>query len=273
MTIPDFLSQNFCRFYYRVDHGVSDVNTILASLTAQLVTAPVAADKWTENPAGTFTSPAYHGKYMVIAFSRIAADKLQAIVYDNTGVVICQRRIQIDIVAGLYKDVVYFTGKYYCVIDSRRATGEMFWAFLAIPKPADDYNGCPYPVFANGYRDSNNNVDGYGALFQLFGRDNGVAGPLYRVRHMCDMANNDFSPRSPDQRRMFHDLYVQQPFPQGYYCWVGRMCQALIGCGHIDEGVEKLVPIDDGTMGTFEATSMIRPGTVMYSTRLFMRKA
>jgi hypothetical protein len=73
-------------------------------------------------------------------------------------------------------------------------------------------------------------------------------------------------------RGLYDECLISQNVGGTIY-WTGRLCQTLLGPGYpVTIGAEALVPIDDGTMATFKATSLTDTGGI-YRYRLWMRKA
>lgn len=270
MSIPRHLSPDYCDFRYTQLNWITDVNSILTALTAQLVTAPAAAHKWTEAPAGTFTSPSdSEGRYLVCAFSRIAAGNLQMVLTDHYGNTICTRRLQID-TTGTIVDI--YSGTHYVFIDSLRTTGEQLFAFL-VDTAMEDPRLFPYPAAGGGYRSSADAIDGNGDYGNLYMMD-GTTGAAVRVRFMSvnhDTAGGTVTGSvTRGNRKLWFDYDIG--FTSSLY-FVGRLPQALLSYynGTANE-MEWVVPLDDGITGVFRGTSWISTGAVA-NARFHLRKS
>lgn len=250
MTVPRFLDTTYCDANYTRLVGITDVADILAQLTAQLVTNPAAGYKWTEAPAGTFTSPVdAEGRTIVCAFSRISAANLQMILSCG-GTTLCTRRIQIDW-GGTNVDV--YSGKYYVAIDSLRATAEFMIAFLVESTPVPEASNI-YPGAGTGYRTNADAVDGNGAYGFLYAINpagtlavaNRIRCPAYTIAAAAQTGL-----MAPSGRVLFYDA----PIGVATYGWLGRPCQMLVGYQSA-QGTMLYTPVDtDGTLGYFRATS------------------
>lgn len=265
--IPKAYNPDYCDYQYHVDYLVSDVNTVLTSLTAQLVTAPVAANKWVENPAGTFENPSGDIK---LAFSRIAADILQMVAYNRTAQTICTRRARIA--AGTpYYEVRYYTGAYYCFVDCVRGTsqGETLMGFVVNPEysvPADmDFE----PAMAGGYRSSASVADGLGGYGMLFAWDIAAWSSVARMFKFEDASGAAPEVVTPTQNLVFTDVPVTKLDNPSNNRYFAKLPQAVIGPSSIASGFGLKVPITDGTMATFEGTSLSNG----VGSRLYLRKA
>jgi hypothetical protein len=127
MAVPNFLSSNF---RYLSTAAVTDVNTIIADLMAELVTGPAAADKWTDvGGAGTgpFKSPvnSIDGSYITMVCTRISATRISYTTTDSFATLMQNVDTRQDIDAG-GTEIRYFTGPNHCCVDSVRATPEAF---------------------------------------------------------------------------------------------------------------------------------------------------
>lgn len=250
MTLPNFLDSAYCDFRHKVDCGVTDFNTTLATLTDLLVTQPAAGCKWTENPAGTFQSQNdTSGRFIKLVFTRISATNLQMQVIDHNAVTICTRRIQTD--SG--RTIRVYTGKFYCMIEAARATPECFVAFLVDPTP-EPLASVPNPSFGIGFRTSGDVSDGLGGIGYLYAIDNVAVANVRRAGLWNNLtALNYWSPLAPTGRFWFSPLRVSQNISTVWH-WAGQMPQTLYGSGDIPPGVIVRIPIDDGVIGEFMAT-------------------
>lgn len=264
MAVPAFLNTTICDARH-TRLLVTDVNTILAALTAQLVTAPAAAFKWTEAPAGTFTSPADpNGRTITCAFSRIAATNLQMILTDDGATTICTRRIQVD-GTGTFVDL--FTGAFYVFISSLRATTEPMFAFLVDSTP-DTPGSVPNPAFGNAYRSNADAADGNCDLGEMYGIDNAGVALLNRIRsHYYTMAPLAIgTPQYPSMRRPLVDALITQDIGGSWY-WVGRPYQMLLGYATAVD-VRRTVAIDNGVTAVFRGA-----GWTNAQARIYVRES
>lgn len=250
MTIPNFLSKDLCDFRYTQLTGITDVSSILTALTAQLVTAPATAHKWTEAPAGTFTSSQDpNGRYIVCAFSRIAATNLQMVMTDHNGIVICTRRMQIS---GAGTTVDIYTGRFYVLIESVLATVEPMMAFLTNDY-LDSYGDDDYPAFGNAHRSSADAADGNCDYGELYGVDySPVPAAVNRFRatgYTCYAGAFTTNPIYSGRYRLT-ECTIKRGFG-GVYIWTSRLYHALVGIIYAGWDREVRVVFDDGTVGTF----------------------
>jgi len=271
MTVPNFLSSSFAPFRYYTER-VTDMTSVLTTLTAELVTNPALADKWTEAPAGTFQCPSdASGRWMKCAFTRISANVMQMILTDNSGNTICTRRAS-GTTAGFY--ATYYTGKFHCFLEFMSESTSPAYNFLSawlMDITPDPLASCPYPVVGNGTLNSGGNADGYGVIQYLFAVDGAVPAATQRMKGSATIGNTSVNMSMPSGRGFYDECLISQNVGGTIY-WTGRLCQALLGPGlPTAVGVETQVPVDDGTMATFKATLLNE--TTPYRWRLWMRKA
>ena len=135
MSAPNYLSSYF---RYKESIGVVDVNTVIADLRDELVTQPVAPNKWTEPVVGTFQSPARaDGIFFSITVARVSATRISYVVKDQSGMLVNnQTTTQQDIDAG-GSTVHYYTGPFHVCVTTERATPEAFMCgvFDTAPDP------------------------------------------------------------------------------------------------------------------------------------------
>lgn len=251
MTVPNFLSSSYCDFRFTKLWGITDVSSILTALTAQLVTAPAAANKWTENPAGTFQSPSdASGRYIKCAFTRVAATNLQMVLTDHNVVTICTRRIQISGAT----NVDLYTGKFYVVIDSLVATPEIMLAFLLDPSP-EALASVPNPAFGNAYRSAADAADGNCDYGELYAIDNAGVALLQRLQGKSVNTGGSVFPYVAQYfRAIVNDFAIRQNVG-GFLYWAGRMPQALMWYEGIAQGSIRKAALDNSNFGLFRGTS------------------
>lgn len=266
MTLPGFLNPSVCDYQYTLMAGVTDVNQILAQLTTQLTVTPPVAARWTEAPAGTFTSPSDSaGRYIVCAFSRVAASLLRMILTDHHGITICNRICQINVVG---TDTEVYTGSFYIVIEPHLAGPSILLAYLVDMTP-EKAVGNPYPAIGAGYLSSGGAVDGFGAYGYFYAVDTMAAAVLQRlVATTFTFGGAAYPLLMPSGRYIFERGYVYQLFRTTSII-TGGLWQSLVGYEGVVAFNDVTVPLGNGSTGVFRATNW---GTVNRG-RLYVRKA
>ncbi len=261
MASPDFLSDTICPWYYHQSTGITDVNTIISDMRTALVTNL----SWTEPTTALFQSPVDSaGRFMDVLATRISATNIEFRVRDFRGGTICTERIQIDATAS----VNYFAGKYYCVVESLRATPELLrmWILEQTPDSAGS-NG--YYAIAHAYRTAGDAADGSEAASRFYAFESGVAAIANRNHLTNSMAGSVITLTDAAGSLMYLEaaLYIA---PTGVARWAGRLYQAFFCDSGIAFATDKTVPIDDaGTTATFRVVGLPSVGNY----RLCVRKA
>lgn len=264
MTAPDFLNSAVVPFYYTQTTGITDVNTIISDVRTVLVTNL----SWTEPTTALFQSPSdASGKFLDVLLTRITATNLEVRLRDYRGSALFTRRIQIDATAS----VNYFGNKYGLVIESLRATPEIFRGGLLDPAP-DSLSDVDNRIVGNAYRNNADGIDAAaGEVASLFAFDNGAAGVVSRlIMPWRQTTNTDVSGIDGAATLMYRDSYIRITQASGADRASGRMYQALLCDNSLAFATDKVVPTDDaGATGTFRVIGL----TTIVGTRVMYRKA
>lgn len=179
MAIPDFLSDTVNAPGDASDAAVTDVNTIIATVRANLVTA----GNWTEPSTALFKSVVDSaGHFIDVLLTRIAATNLEWRVRDKNANVILTRRIQVT-AGGV--TVEYYWGNFHLVVCSRTATAEVAQAFLLDPTAiGDSLSAAPNRAVGGAYRSAADATDANSiAVGNYFAWDNGASAQFYRQEY------------------------------------------------------------------------------------------
>lgn len=268
MTIPNFLSSSFAPYRYATER-ITDVASCLTTLRTELT-----ALGWAETPplSNIYYSPAdASGRYMIATFSKTSATRLQVALANYTppgpSIALMTRAMDISGTA----DIFYYTGKFHFFVQSlySSGTGEFVAGWLIDCTP-DALPSCPYPVVGDGSRNSSGTLDGFGVVQYMIALDNGSPVPVQRMKGPVAYGGTVVTMSMASGRGFFDEYLISQNVGGTWY-WTGRLCQTLLGPGTPRAiGLELQVPIDDGTMATFKATSLVDTN---YQYRLFMRKS
>jgi len=260
MSVPNFLSGNF-RYLSRP--GVTDVNTIISDLASEL-----AANGWTDigSPpgGGPFKSPvnATDGSYFKLTLTRVSATALLLLINDMFGTAINYDTsgAQQYIDAG-GTEIRCFSGPDYVVVESMRATPEVFWAQRLNVWPETPGLVRPTFVVQYGPRDHSGNLGNLTWAFLNLRELNGGFSNR-QGGHVIVRSGN--APGSPiglfvttSGAYMFEPLdlvdatYTSQP---SYL--LGRCPQCLLVDQQHLAGTEFTVPIDTGTTGVFKVSGL-----------------
>jgi hypothetical protein len=184
MTIPNFLSDTVNQ-PGDYSESLSDVATIITTARTKLVTNGT----WTEPSTALFKTPSdAGGLWFDVLLTAIDTDTLECRVRDKDANVVMTRRI--DINAGA-TTVDYYWGNFHLVIVSRRATAEVFQAFLIDPTAlADQASGVPNRVLSAAYRSTAGTVDSHSINSgNYWAWDNGAASQWYRAEYRGNDGN------------------------------------------------------------------------------------
>lgn len=251
MAVPDFLAHSF---RYKVTLAVTDVNTIISDLNAELVTNPAAADKWTDlggSGVGPFKSPvAADGSYMKITLTRASATSLDIVVNDTNGLLVnnqTSNKIYID-AAGTTVRLV--TGPDICLINSDRATQECFFCARLNIWPQDPLKVRASFIASMGPRNNAGTLQNQNwyNCFSLLQYGTSYQSSIYSVNYSVD------NPATESHLISVTGAYIFMPwlFVGGsYHLLMGRVPQMLLVDGNAVLGTEFTVPVDVGVNGTF----------------------
>lgn len=265
MGSPDFVNAAVVDFDYAQDTGVTDVNTIIASVRTRLVTNL----GWTEPTTALFQSPAIPGstKFMDILLTRITATNLEIRVRDFRAQTLITRRIQID---GAGTSVNYFATSLGIWIESLRATAEIGGGTLLELSPMA-MTVLDNIIVANAFRTSGDTNDsGFITTFQLFAFDNASATNANRVfpnNQNNTPANVNFTTGALTP--LYKDILVRIN-QAGANVITGRLPQAYLIDSNIAFGTDKTVPYDDSNNATWRCIGL---ATGTNAVRAALRKA
>lgn len=248
MTVPSFLQSSF---FFNQDFNVTDVSTIITSLTTILTTQTPA---WTSPSAGVFKSPVdAAGRFMTITLVATTALRLSWVVTDQNNVVVCSREIDIDGTPG--DTVNYYSGQYHLYVETLRGgTPEWAGAFMIDPDPYA-LNSLQNYVMGNAFRSAGGSVDGQASQFdQWFMLENGVSTVRNRCRGWTVDTSNTVIGLNDFQGNI-------QVFPQNIAgvpsvntVWLGNSYQTYVTASSVSYGTTKQVAVDNSTLAFFRVT-------------------
>ncbi|MGH9461070.1 MAG: hypothetical protein ACRD5D_00550 [Candidatus Polarisedimenticolia bacterium] len=173
MGVISFMATGFFR---TSGTGITDVQDILDELDDALTAQLDVEDRWTEAPAGTFTSPAdLAGRQMKIVVARDSATRMLFDVKDQNGLTI--RDGSIDIAATANFRIWCGPHHVYVEVDDGAGAYEVARASMLDPRP-EVLNAHQRYVVGMTTRDGSGNLDGNSPLpeFWSFFDTGGVAG-------------------------------------------------------------------------------------------------
>ncbi len=249
MAAPDFINDTICPWYYHNSTGITDVNTIITDLRTALVTNL----SWTEPSTALFQSPVDSaGRFMDILVTRIAATNVEFRLRDFRSATLCTKRIQIDATAS----VNYFAGKYYCYVESLRATIEIFQANILEQTP-DTAASLGNYLLGNGYRNNADTPTNGDTVGQHFAFDNGTGTIVgSRMRGTSNSAGTAAAALTTPGTLLYEEatFWVQQASANRYS---GRLYQQFLCDSSIAFAADKVIPVDDaGTTATFRVIGL-----------------
>lgn len=157
MPRPRHVDDGVCPFGFRSDAAMTDFNTFLTNINTELVTNL----SWTSPGTNLYQSPAdAGGRWIDLLFTRISATNLEIRMRDHLGRTVFTRRIQI---AAGGTTVEYYTGKFYCVIQSLQATAELIQAYLMEPSPDTERALYSYGILGTAFRTTGDANDTQGS--------------------------------------------------------------------------------------------------------------
>ncbi len=270
MTSPRHLDTTICPYSYHLPAAITDVETggvgIITNLRAYLV-----ALGWTEPSTALFKSPSDDGgHWMDILVTRISATEIEFRVRDHKVHTIITRRIDID---GAGTVITYYTGKFFCRVDSLRATSEPFWAEMLETAP-DLVEWVPDVVFAGAYRNNSGAADnftsnvGYGYMWET----ETAAATLRQDRGYnasCDEGGSARGLLNGDGSPLYQDFGIANMGSVSQMRQVGRLYHAVLCDSSLTLQSDKPVPVDDNTTATFRVFGLATTS----SCRLMYRKS
>lgn len=272
MTIPNFLSNAYAPFRYYTER-VGVVGEIITRLRSELT-----ALGWTEPVANTFQCPSDGaGHWMRCYFYQYSGAVLQMSLSDQNGTTICIRTLSVTSGGAVF----YYTGKFHCFIEALNNDATGVYSYLAaflLDTTPDPPASSPSHVIGNGATNSVGGYDGQGLFERWFALDNAAAQVANRLRGPVTFGGSTYAMTMASGRGIFDECLIYQLIGgsgAANYVWTGRFCQALIGPTVPNiVGAEYQIPIDDGTVATFKATShFYLSGVYPYPCRLWMRKS
>lgn len=264
MAVPVFLNT---AYRYLSTLAVTDVNTIISDLNAELLALP---DPWIDNGGvgtGPWQSPTRaDGAFIKITAARISATRISWIVNDHNDMLVnnaTDTRQDID-AAGT--EIRYFTGPFHVCVDSIRAAPETWFCAILDKTPEDLANPRPTYVAHKAPRDTAGTLDGsryWSYLWMLIvGGTAYTSGYTYAAIRLPQVQVVDrltvsgalmFVPYEIQENDWFH----------------GRIPQVLLVDSGQAFGAELVVPLDTGVSGTFKVVGCI----TVYDGRIAFRKA
>lgn len=264
---------NFEPTPFMFSETISDVNDVLTTLTARLVTTPSALEKWTEGPAGTFTSPVDgFGRFVTLIFTAASATQLNLRVLDqNTATLINTAGNIRSIVIGGPTVFRYFTCSKFAYIqtepDFQHLGGGMLTAF-----PESEGGNANY-CYAHGTNNNGGVAEGFGAyVTQYFMLDNGSPNLASRlVRKDVSIDGTAFNMQAGTGAFRYEAAEFRANY-SGVNRVAGRIFNAYTCDSSLAPGVTRTLPIgNSGETGLFRVLGTnVQPGTVM---RIMLRIA
>jgi len=263
MTKPIVFDEGVCPFGFRQDLTMTDYNTFLTNISTELVTNR----GWTNPSSNLYQCPADSGgRWIDILFTRITATDLECRVRDQLGRTLCTRRIQIA-VAGT--NVNYYTGKFYCIIESLQTTSEIFQAMITEPSPDGESDMAFCSALGTGYRTTADVVDGIGDQpGEYFGWEDTAAANRQRLQTSVDTGNVAI-PFILVSGNLMYEPVVVDNLVAGVARWIGQLYQSVICDSSIAFQADKTVMIDDAVSATFRVIGLATINT----NRMMVRKA
>ena len=262
MTKPTFLDESYCPFGFRQDAGMTDFNTFLTNIATEL-----SARGWTNPGTNLYQSPADNGgRWIDILFTRILATNLECRVRDQLGRTICTRRFQIDATG---TNVNYYTGKFYCVIDSLRATAEQFQAHITEPSPDAESDIALCTAFAGAFRTTADVADGLSDQpGEFFAWEDTAAAQRQRLQTSVDTSNAAIAHIMVSGSLIYEPVTLAN-LVGGVLSWAGQLYHSLTCDSSIALQTDKTLMIDDAVSATFRVIGL----ATVNSDRIAMRKA
>jgi hypothetical protein len=257
MAVPNFLSGNY---RYLSTAGVTNVNTIITDLNAELITNGV----WTGGVTGTPGTTNYtltatsavrsDGAYAVLVAVWVSATRIKFTFTDRFSLLVNnQTDTRLDIDAG-GTEVRYYTNAFGLCVDSNRATPECFIAGMLDRTPATfaiPHESC---YASAGPR---NNA---GTLTTQTIRDVFLLAPggtAYATGTSAGFVAHQPLTGTMDRYSMTGAYFcTTYEFCTSQYS-MGRVFQAIMVPSTLAFGTEIVVPIDTGTTGTFKVVGLV----------------
>lgn len=271
MASPRHLDTTVCPYEYHQIGPLTDVETGGVGIISSLRTYLVTNQGWTEPTTNLFKSPPdSFGRFYDLLFTRIAAGNLEIRMRDDRAHTLFTKRIQID-VAGT--SVRIWAGKFFCRVESLRATSEVLWTEFIDESP-DPLGSHVDVVLGNAYRTSADSADGNGSTI-MYGimwetdvaaaaqrNDRGYGGSV-------DTAGAGVTMIYGDGSLYYGEVGVAQFASGSYFRQVGRLFHAMLCDSNIAFATEKTLPVDGNNTATFKVVGL---GTLVTS-RLMYRKS
>ena len=247
MAVPDFLNHGF-RYFTRA--GVTDVNTIISDLMSELVTNGSFTDVGGTG-VGPFKSPVgADGSYFSITLARTSATRLNWLVYDQWGLLINNQTSNNQDIDAAGTMVRYYTGPDYVIVESARATNEVFMTARLNQWPEEVAKMRPSFIASTGPRNNAGTLTNNGCLqmfaLALYATSYATANQVVK----CGLyASNESHLVTISGAYMFMPAEV---VATGYHCLLGRLPNVLLVDTNAVIATEFVVPIDVGVTGTFK---------------------
>lgn len=229
--------------------SIADVDDIITRVRLNLVTN----GNWTEPSAGLFKCvPTAAGVWFDILLTRIDADTLEFRTRDHNANTINSGRI--DIAAAGNTTVDHYWGNQYLVIESVRATSEVFQAYVLDPSAVGAVDGDMLNrVVGQCYRDTAGTGSGTRvASAALFAWDNAVATQLTtRDRFIGQSTSTNIGMLGPGGRFMFIPM-VCSVNQAGTEMFTGCLPMTMACSSTLAFATVKQVPVDTGTNKAFK---------------------
>lgn len=263
MAVPVFLNT---AYRYLSTLAVTDVNTIISDLNAELLALP---DPWIDTLAlgtGPWQSPTRaDGAFIKITAARISATRISWIVNDHNGMLVdnaTDTRQDID-AAGT--EIRYFTGPFHVCVDSIRATPETW--FCAILDRTPELLAAPRPLYvaSQGPRSTGAVLGNqtWHAIWVLIYGGTAYGASINYVGIRAPVLIN-YDRMTVSGALMFVPFEIQE----GDF-FHGRIPQCLLLDSGQSFGTDLVVPLDTGVSGTFKVVGC----TTAVQGRIAFRKA
>lgn len=249
---------------------ISDTTNILTTLTTLLVTNPSSGEKWTESPAGTFTSPIDGaGRFVQLIFSAPTTTRLNLLVLDQNGsgmvnTAASQRSIVIS-GATVFK---YYTCSKFVYIHTEGTFDHLGGGMLTAFPESEGVNG--NYCYTHGTFNNVGNPDYGPTVLAFWMLDNGLtSAPQSRViNHTADMGGTQCSYQMGSGAFLYEPVDMRATYG-GINRIAGRMYNAYACDASLSAGVTRTLPIgNSGETGSFVVLPIAATGQAKLMLRI-----
>jgi len=270
MTRPRFVDDGVCGYSYRSDAAMTDWNTFLTNINTELVTN----NGWTTPSANLYKSRVdAGGRWIDLLFTRVSATNLEIRMRDHLGRTVYTRRVQL---AAGGTTIEYFTGWYYCVVQSLQATAELLQAYILEPSPDTELMLYNVGILGTAYRTTADANDSQGSqVMMAFGLIDTTQVYSFASR----MAPGSSTTANTGLNKiMVSGSIVTEPIIPDVGTVTASTCKSqgqVFQAWGVDNGrafgTDLTIKVDTGVTATFRVLSI--PVATNGTTRMAMRKA